>query len=182
MFLSHNEFQDLKHFGKSIEISKEKHPKTKAVEKTKLRKKLKSIFEKHKIKNINFGMKKISKRTLILLIDISLAIKTTYGRLKETTYISFYLWNEKRKIKVAKISSKKEKIAYRLVETRKQRGNKTIIVRKRIPIRMNGNNFNLHKVTFDSTLDSVSGSEKDHVKTSSGGPRASIWDITIDLD
>jgi len=128
--LSDNEFKDLQNFGKIIEKKPEKNTKVIVKEKKDFSKKFKPVFSILKKKVLVFGIKLI-KITIATGEWIRKKIKTIVNRAKQRNA-------HRKKIKFAqKPKQKIQKSAYKIVETKKERRNKTIITRRRIPIDYN---------------------------------------------
>ena len=115
-----NEFGDLEKFGKVIERPPEK-------EKVKVKKKVK--------RNPDVTFKKVSFKILNKLFyfvrRVAVKIKSLFVKLN-------VILKEKREIRkryrlAVKRHRKKKDTCYKIIETKKQRGNKTIIVRRRVP-------------------------------------------------
>lgn len=115
-----NEFSDLEKFGKVLEKpSVENSPKEKKKGEVLPKKDLKKLALKI-LKSLWRFVKILAKKTKDFLVKIFVFLKT------------------KRQIRrrykeVIKRNKKSNNVSYKIVETKKQRGNKTIIVRRRVP-------------------------------------------------
>lgn len=125
--MSDNEFKDLQNFGKTIEKKPENNKKIIVKEKKNYSKQFKPILKK---KLLLFGIKLI-KNTIATGEWIHKKIKTIANRIKQRNA-------NQKKIKFTKKPKQKiQKNAYKIVETKKERRNKMIIIRRRIPIDYN---------------------------------------------
>ena len=128
--MSDNEFKDLQNFGKTIEKKPENTKKIIVKEKENYSKQFKPIFSILKKKVLVFGIKLI-KNTIATGEWTHKKIKTIVNRAKQRNTLP-------KKIKFTqKPKQKIQKNAYKIVETKKERRNKTIIIRRRIPIDYN---------------------------------------------
>ncbi|MCJ7571176.1 MAG: hypothetical protein MUO82_04800 [Candidatus Thermoplasmatota archaeon] len=160
-----NEFQDLQKFGTNIEkITDEiikKEPKKK--------------------NNLKYFFKCFLKKIYTLLISF---IKWMYIKIK-SSFIKIKNWLLfKRDLRIIKrnfkIKTNKKGYSYKIVETKKQRGNKTVIIRKRVPFYFDIN-------SYKSDLNNINGvfylSEKDRNVVDSEYcffVKKSIWDFPIE--
>ena len=118
--MNSDEFNDLEKFGKVIENTPKKESvKVKKKEKTQLKISIKGNGFKF-VKKGSDLVRYLSYKSKILLFNINNFLK----KKKEI---------RKRYRTVLKRNRKKKNIGYKIVETKKQRGNKTIIIRKRVP-------------------------------------------------
>jgi len=126
--LSDNEFKDLQNFGKTIEKKPENTKKIIVKERKDFSKKIKPIFSILKKKVLVFGIKLI-KNTIATGEWTHKKIKAIVNRAKQ-------LNAHPKKIKFTqKPKQKIQKNAYKIVETKKERRNKIIIIRKRVPFK-----------------------------------------------
>ena len=163
--MSKDEFEDLKNFGKTIEIK----PKQKKVE------------DKNQlvIKKTKFEIKKFLK---VILVKICKALILFFKKLLEGSYRlsseikrKYENWNIKKQSQSNK--------CYKIVETKKQRRNKVIIIRKRVPAKYVSNNL----VTKDPNIGalfylSIKDKEDGGIETSSENYtslKESVWDFPI---
>lgn len=124
--MSDNEYKDLQSFGRTIEKKQEIKTKEK-----------KSFIQTIKPAIIYF--KKVAKIVVIKLWKITFTIsKWIYKKIKRVATKIKTRKQYRRKIRfVMQPRQKKQKIAYKIVETKKQRRNKIVITRKRIPFEYN---------------------------------------------
>ena len=109
--MSDNEFKDLQNFGKTIEKKPEDTKKIIVKEKRNLSTQIKPIILYLKKKTLNIVIR--------LIKYIMATSKWTHKKIKS---IEFLKHNTQKKV-------------YKIVETKKQRRNKIIIIRKRVPFK-----------------------------------------------
>jgi hypothetical protein len=158
--LNADEFQELKKFGTGIEKTNQE------------------IIKKEPKKKINLKnfLRKIYK--LIISFFRWLHIKTKSTLIKIKNWLAFK--KDLRKIKKSiRFRYKRKDLGYKIVETKKQRGNKTVITRKRVPFYFDIN-------SYKSELNNISGifylSEKDKNAATSEYcyfVKKSIWDFPV---
>ena len=174
--MSGDEFKDLQNFGKTIE---DKQNDKVEVEQN-IKKDLQNVFRKSQEKKVSFDtqktkyfFKKISKRIIFTKIRL-----VKYG---ENVYFKI---QKLKKIRVNFPRQQKNYVkCYRLVEKRKQRRNKTIIVRKRVPFKIGLETLghgrsdleNLIHLTFESGVyyNTHRPTTKDHKL------KESVWDFKL---
>jgi len=155
--LSDNEFKDLQNFGKVIEKKPENNTKVIVKEKKNFYKQLKPVFSY------------IKKKTLILATKL----------LKYTIIASKGIYKKIKSTKLPKLRT--QNYAYKIVETKKQRRNKTIIVRKRVPYKYDHLGLNPKKSNL-GTLFYLSFKEDSNQETKSEAYtrlKDSVWDFPI---
>lgn len=148
-----NEFQELQKFGSNIEKITDE------------------IVKKEPKKKKNYTL-------LISLIKwIYIKIKSSFIKIKNWFVFKIYLKIFKRNFK---IKTNKKVYSYKIVETKKQRGNKTVIIRKRVPFYFDIN-------SYKSGLNNIDGvfylSENDRNVIDSEHyffVKKSIWDFPIE--
>ena len=162
--MSADEFQELKKFATGIEKTNQEVVKK----------------EPKKKNNLKFLFKIFLRKIYTFFISF---LKWTYIKTK-TILIQLKKWisfkKDLRKIKKnMKLRFKKKDISYKIVETKKQKGNKTIITRKRVPFYFDINSYkselsNMHGVFY------LSEKEKD-TKNSEYYyfVKKSIWDFPV---
>lgn len=174
--MSGDEFKDLQNFGKTIEDTQD----DKVEVDQNIKKDLPNVFRKSQRKKICFDtkkikyfFKKISKRMIFTKIRLVKCSENFYFKIQrlKTIKISF----PKRQKNYVK--------CYRIVEKRKQRRNKTIIVRKRVPFKIDLENIgqgrsdleNLVHLTFESGIyfNTCRPTTKDHKL------KESVWDFKL---
>lgn len=118
--MDNDEFNDLEKFGKVIE---------KPPEKNTVKEKKKEVVSSKKYS------KKIALKILKVLFYFAKRLSLKLKELLSKTLVFFKTKKEiKKRYKAAVKRHRKHKdISYKIVETKKQRGNKTVIVRRRVP-------------------------------------------------
>ena len=170
--MNSNEFNDLEKFGKVIEKPPEKDT-------IKLKKRVR--------RNPSISLRKvsanISNKLLCFIRDILVKINNILARITK-------ILKEKKEIRkrykiVVKRHRKRKDLSYKIVETKKQRGNKTIIVRRRVPAYFDTSSLvpktsNMASVYYLS-LDEESEKQTTQVKHDSYTTlKKSVWDFPLD--
>jgi len=171
--LKEDEFSDLHKFGKTIEEKQNKkhddsnlyNLKNLNIEKKQIKIK---IINKEKIKYLS---KKIFKRMVFTKIRFNKNFETI-----------FFLFQKLRNYKKRILNNNAKKIrSYHLVEKTKKRRNKVIIIRKRVPYKINIEEFGKPKDDLDQLISFTfeSGIYYTHKKntTSNHKFKKSIWDF-----
>jgi len=174
------DYQDLQKFGTNIKDRSNSTPKKKVKIKLfnsgKLNQITKGFFKEKKIcKNIlKNKTKNISK-----IINIS----RQWANKKLNAIDEKDNRREKQKDSIfSKTKSKytKQCLQYRLIETRKQRGNKTIVIRKRIPIKPNNGEVQIQGIGQKTLFEFGCDNSELIVGTSYKPKISSIWDVPIE--
>ena len=170
--MSNDEFSDLEKFGKVIEKPPEK-------EKTRVKKKEK--------KNVQIDWGKITKSDLSKLFCFlrNIAVKIKQKFLKLISLIKTKREIRKRYKAIVKRNKNRKDIGYKIVETKKQRGNKTVIVRRRVPIYFDTSKLVAKPSSMGSIyylrLDEESKNLENTVKHNSYDIlKKSVWDFPIE--
>lgn len=159
-----NEFQDLQEFGTNIEKTTEEETKKEPKQKNSLK----------------FLVNCFVKKCYILFISFIkwFYIKTRSAFIKIKNWFVFKR-DLKRINRNIKIKANKKGYSYKIVETKKQRRNKTVIIRKRVPFYFDVN-------SYKPGLNNINGvfylSEKDKNTVDSEYclfVKESIWDFPI---
>lgn len=169
--MNSDEFNDLEKFGKVIEKPPEKD----------------NAKAKRKVKrNPDINFKKLSLtvfhklfcfiRNLIVKLKIVFAKILTFFKTKKEA--------KKRYKAVVKRNRKQKDIGYKIIETKKQRGNKTIIVRRRVPSYFDTTHLvaktNPVGSIYYISLDKESEQENTGIKHNSYSIlKKSVWDFPI---
>ena len=171
--MDNDEFNDLEKFGKVIE----KPPEENAIKE----KKKENISSKKNFKKIALK---------IFRILFYFAKRLTF-KFKKLLLNIFEFFKTKREIRnrykaVVKKHRKRKDISYKIVETKKQRGNKTIIVRRRVPsyfdtsslvVKSNNAMGNIYYLS----LNEESGQENNQIKHDSYTIlKKSVWDFPVE--
>lgn len=159
--MNNNEFQDLFKFANNIEKITDKKIKKQPKKKFRLKYFFKKIFImliyfiKKIVKKINFSFTKI-KDWLIFKKDLMIIKKNFNFKIKRKCY------------------------SYKIVETKKQRGNKTIIVRKRVPFYFDINSFKSSFNDFNSVFYLSGKDRKEGDSNNYFFKKNSIWDFPVE--
>ena len=159
-----NEFQDLQKFGSNIEKITDE-----IIKKESKKNNLKYLFK--------CFLKKINNLFVSFFKWMYIMIKSSFIKIKQCLIF-------KRDLRIIKrnftIKSNKKGYSYKIIETKKQRGNKTVIIRKRVPFYFDIN-------SYKSDLNNIAGvfylSEKDRNTDCSEHyflVKKSIWDFPIE--
>jgi hypothetical protein len=161
--LSNNEYEDLKIFGKSIDNKNRQ----------------KDLVYKNKtfIKKSRFDIKKILFKVLKISILFLKKLKRWSIKLLRIVIQKYSVFISKRQ--------KKSDIFLKIVETKKQRGNKVILVRKSVPYKYipekicyNKPNLNsLYYLSVNAKDDGTINIDKENYTSL----KESIWDFQIEL-
>ncbi|MEF8879238.1 MAG: hypothetical protein V5A64_02445, partial [Candidatus Thermoplasmatota archaeon] len=126
--MDEKEFQELQDFGTGIEKTSENNDENKKEHFSKKLQRKKSHFFKKTGVSIKNRVSKTGYFFKKLLYNLGyICLSKIHGFFRK-----FHAW-----LYMRRMLSKNEKIAYRIVEKRKKRWNKTIVVRKRIPFYFN---------------------------------------------
>ena len=187
-FLSTDNYQELQKFG--INIKEKQKEKSKKRTKTRylILKEFGRIIKRKKIVKKDTLTKKLKGAIGIILKFINVARQWTNKKINGTID-EFHHWKNQVKSKPSEIrlNETKQSSRYKLVEVRKQRGNKTIVIRKRIPIKHYHGKIKQHQKIVQQTLfDIQSESGRDFTSETraipDGQQKSSIWDIPIDFE
>ena len=178
-----NEFQELQMFGHGIDVKLE--------EKTKIPEITKPDFKKLKIKKGKTNYVRYFKKALIWLCEIfkrfgkKLGYKTkTFFSSVNEKFCNFFkkisLWKNNRQTYSLKKSLKQnsDHIGYKIVEFKKEKRNKIVVVRKRIPYIFNPANISNKKTEMGSMYYlSLTGEDENPQSESYIRLKKSIWDF-----
>ena len=180
--MSGEDYQDLQKFGTNIK------DKSNNISKIKLKKKLLNSEKLNRTTKGSNKEKKICKNKLLVKTKnisklVTVAGKWANKKLNPAVDKDYRLEKRKGSI-ISKTQSKhtKKGLQYRLIETRKQRGNKTIVIRKRILVKPSNGELQLQgikqKTLFEYGCDysQVSGD------TSYKQSFSSIWDMPVEIE
>ena len=159
--MSDDEFRNLQNFGKTIETKVVKEPIKKKTKKPQIK------LDKNKVK---YAFKKISKKFIFLGIRLKKHKDNIHFRIIRLPNLNF----PKRKKDYVK--------CYRIVEKKKQRGNKNIVIRKRVPFKIDISQINSSKTDLEHliTFTFESGIYFNRQKTTEDHKlKPSIWDFKI---
>ncbi len=180
--MSGEDYQDLQKFGTKIKDRSNSTPKKKVriklINSEKLNQITKGSFKEKKIiKNIiQNKTKKISK-----IVTVS----GQWANKKLNTIADKGNRREKQKNSIfskTKPKYTKQCLQYRLIETRKQRGNKTIVIRKRIPIKPNNCEVQIQGIG-QKTLFEFGCDYSESIGGTSYKPTiSSIWDVPVETE
>ena len=167
--MSDEEFQDLQNFGKTIEKIQNVKKDIKVELKQKEIKKIK-IFDKEKL---GYFVKKIFKNMIFTKIRLAKHCKNLFFKMQKL-----------KKIKNVSLKRQKNYVkCYRLVERRKQRRNKTIIVRRRMPFKIGFEDIGLGRSDLENlihlTFESGVYFNTERPSTSDHKLKESVWDFKI---
>lgn len=175
-YLTGEEFQDLQNFGKTLEKKQNEYSERTSKERQGSKEKFLLLLNKPK-DNLN------AQKLKYFVIKISKRIIFTKMRLTKHGEFFFFKIQKMKRIKIEIPKQQKNYVkCYCLIEKRKQKRNKTIIVRKRIPMKINIEDIgparsglgNLIHLTFES------GIYYNHRKTTADHKlKESLWDFKL---
>lgn len=163
--MSDDEFKHLQNFGKTIEKQ--------IVEKPKKKKDDEKIFPKFDKRKIKYILKKLSKRIIFTKIRFKKHRDSlSYKKYKLTNFKITFPKKQRNYVK-----------CYRLVEKRKQRGNTSIIVRKRVPFKIDISELGSTKTDLEHlinfTFESGIYYNKQKITIDDHKLKRSVWDFKI---
>ena len=175
-YLTGEEFKDLQNFGKTLEEKQNQYSERTSKERQGPKEKFLLLLNKSK-DNLNaqklkyFGIK-ISKRIIF-----------TKMRLAKHCEFFFFKIQKMKRIKIEIPRQQKNYVkCYRLVEKGKQKRNKTIIIRKRIPMKINIGDIGPARSGLESLIHLTfeSGVYYNHRKTTADHKlKESLWDFKL---
>ena len=187
-FLSADNYQELQKFGINI---KEKQ-KEKSKKRTKTRylifKEFGRTIGRKKIVKKDARTKKLKGAIGIILKFINITRQWTNKKINGTID-ELHHWKKQVQSKSSEIrlNQTKQSSRYKLVEVRKQRGNKTIVIRKRIPIKHNNGEIKQHQKIVQQTLFDLQFEFGEDITCETraipdGQQKSSIWDMPFDSE
>jgi hypothetical protein len=152
-FLSGDGYQELQKFGSNIKEKQKENSKKKAKTRYLIFKEFGQIIKEKQIVKKESRIKKYKSAIGGILKFINTTEQWTNKKLNDTID-RLHHWKKQVRSKSSEIqlTQTKQSPRYKLVEIRKQRGNKTIVIRKRIPIKYGNGEIKQHQKIVQQTL------------------------------
>jgi hypothetical protein len=153
VFLSGDNYQELQKFGSNIKEKQKENSKKRAKTRYLIFKKFGRTIKKERIVKKEARTKKYKSAISRILKFINTTGQWTNKKLNGTID-RLHHWKKQVRSKSSEIrlNQTKKNPRYKLVEVRKQRGNKTIVIRKRIPIKYGNGEIKQHQKIVQQTL------------------------------
>jgi len=152
-FLSGDNYQELQKFGSNIKEKQKENSKKKAKTRYLIFKEFGRTIKEKQIVKKESRNKKYKSAIGGILKFINTTEQWTNKKLNDTID-RLHHWKKQVRSKSSEIqlTQTKQSPRYKLVEIRKQRGNKTIVIRKRIPIKYGNGEIEQHQKIVQQTL------------------------------
>jgi hypothetical protein len=152
-FLSGDNYQELQKFGSNIKEKQKENSKKKAKTRYLIFKEFGRTIKEKQIVKKESRNKKYKSAIGGILKFINTTEQWTNKKLNDTID-RLHHWKKQVRSKSSEIqlTQTKQSPRYKLVEIRKQRGNKTIVIRKRIPIKYDNGEIKQHQKIVQQTL------------------------------
>lgn len=163
--------QDLQKFGQNIENDRKKNPD----------KKVKA--RRHKSKKLIESIKKLKKKCYGAITKLSKIIIAGAQQTNKQLYSTIRQIRQWQQIRSTYLQVRQRRCAqypcYKLVETRKQHRNKTIVIRKRVPVKFNDKS---QQTIFRLSSDFCENGNSENKETTDKHLKKSIWDAPVKLE
>ena len=163
--------QDLQKFGQNIENRKKKNSDKKVKAKG------------HKSKKLIESIKNLKKKCYGVLIKLSKITIAGAQQANKQLYSIIRQIRQWQQIRSTYLQVRQRQCVhypcYKLVETQKQRGNKTIIIRKHVSVKFNDGN---QQTIFRLPSDLYEDCNSENKETTGKHLKKSIWDVPINIE
>lgn len=187
-FLSGDNYQELQKFGSNIKEKQKENSKKRAKERYLIFKEFGRTIKERGIVKKEARTKKYKSAIDGILKFINTTGHWTNKKLNDTIdRLHHWKKQERSKSSEIRLNQTKQNPRYKLVEVRKQRGNTTIVIRKRIPIKYGNGEIKQHQKIVQQTLfdlqSEFGGDCTYETRNIPDGPlKSSIWDMPVESE